>query len=526
MGARRERSSGLRTSRSSSASCWRGVRARSRGENGFLVDPDDRVVCVSASGSCGQYDRRATGGDGRRVATHLYANFGPDRFGRALKRCFDRIASAVTDPVRILHVIRGLANSSGTTHIVGPLAEAQARQGTLSGVLRRETGQAGRRARSDAGGVAGFPMTVPTEHIGLVAPVRQGDDGRAARRPTWCTSTRSGTSQRGGRCGAARRRFRMSSRRRARWRTGRWSEPSVRKQSTPALGREAVLRPRRRHAGADRNRSRAVPTISVSRAPVEVLPNGVDLARSIACQRNRCSVRNSDFPPNSVLFLFLGRLFPKKGLDLLIPAFARLAAGAARGPADRGAGREPVTGQIVERLVQSRGVGRSVRSLGEVQGDRNSRSCAPPMFSCFPSYSGGPASRRPRSDGVRSPGRHHAWLQPRPTCAAIEAGWTADGNRRGVLVAAGCDHVGGSERHPPRNERPTTVTDRYTWDRIARESLRPYHRGAVIEVTRNRLPVSVIVLTHNEAVNIGPCLEALGLRRGRRRRFGQHGPDT
>ena len=31
--------------------------------------------------------------------------------------------------MKILHVVRGLANSSGTTHIVVPLAEEQARQG-------------------------------------------------------------------------------------------------------------------------------------------------------------------------------------------------------------------------------------------------------------------------------------------------------------------------------------------------------------------------------------------------------------
>ena len=31
--------------------------------------------------------------------------------------------------MRVLHVVRGLSNSSGTTHIVGALTEEQARQG-------------------------------------------------------------------------------------------------------------------------------------------------------------------------------------------------------------------------------------------------------------------------------------------------------------------------------------------------------------------------------------------------------------
>ena len=32
-------------------------------------------------------------------------------------------------PLAVLHVVRGMTNSSGTTHIVKPLAEEQARQG-------------------------------------------------------------------------------------------------------------------------------------------------------------------------------------------------------------------------------------------------------------------------------------------------------------------------------------------------------------------------------------------------------------
>lgn len=42
--------------------------------------------------------------------------------------------------MKVLHVIRGMANSSGTTHIVGPLAEAQARSGCEVSVFCVEKG--------------------------------------------------------------------------------------------------------------------------------------------------------------------------------------------------------------------------------------------------------------------------------------------------------------------------------------------------------------------------------------------------
>ena len=42
--------------------------------------------------------------------------------------------------MKVLHVVRGLANSSGTTHIVVPLSEEQARQGCDVSVYYVEKG--------------------------------------------------------------------------------------------------------------------------------------------------------------------------------------------------------------------------------------------------------------------------------------------------------------------------------------------------------------------------------------------------
>ena len=73
--------------------------------------------------------------------------------------------------MRILHVVRGLANSSGTTQIVGPLAEAQARQGHLVRVLFVEK-PGSRPVTPHPSLVVSLecPMTVPTEHAGWSLP--------------------------------------------------------------------------------------------------------------------------------------------------------------------------------------------------------------------------------------------------------------------------------------------------------------------------------------------------------------------
>jgi poly(glycerol-phosphate) alpha-glucosyltransferase len=71
-------------------------------------------------------------------------------------------------PLRVLHVVRGLANSSGVTHIVTPLAEEQAKQGLeVSLFYVRKAGQVA--VEPDPGLVTSrrFDLTLPLNNPGI-----------------------------------------------------------------------------------------------------------------------------------------------------------------------------------------------------------------------------------------------------------------------------------------------------------------------------------------------------------------------
>jgi glycosyltransferase involved in cell wall biosynthesis len=60
------------------------------------------------------------------------------------------------------------------------------------------------------------------------------------------------------------------------------------------------------------------------RPPVIVEPNGIDVSEYMNLPPRGTFRDRFGIPANRVLLLFLGRLHPKKGFDLLLPAFARL----------------------------------------------------------------------------------------------------------------------------------------------------------------------------------------------------------
>jgi glycosyltransferase involved in cell wall biosynthesis len=118
------------------------------------------------------------------------------------------------------------------------------------------------------------------------------------------------------------------------------------------------------------------------RAPIVVAPNGVDLSGFPV-------ERDQNQPRRRRKLLFLGRIHAKKGLDLLIPAWAALKSERAdwelvlAGPGER------AYRCFVESLVRAHGVGDSVRLIGPITGQAKIQQLSESELFILPSYSEG-----------------------------------------------------------------------------------------------------------------------------------------
>jgi len=120
------------------------------------------------------------------------------------------------------------------------------------------------------------------------------------------------------------------------------------------------------------------------KAPAIVEPNGVDL-REFESLPARGGFR-ARFPSIGArpLVLFLSRVHPKKGLDLLVPAFARIESKDAMlmiaGPEEDG------YGSVVRRLVEQHGLGDRVLFCGMLHGAERVAALADADLFVLPSY--------------------------------------------------------------------------------------------------------------------------------------------
>jgi poly(glycerol-phosphate) alpha-glucosyltransferase len=210
------------------------------------------------------------------------------------------------------------------------------------------------------------------------------------------------------------------------------------------------------------------------RAPIAVLPNGVDLASIDRADEALDLHRELALPDEALVVLFLARLFPKKGLDLLIPAFARLLADV---PWARLiiAGHDAGTGyrHVVERLLLEHNVTRESRLLGEVSGSRKFALMRAADVFALPSYSEGLPVAVLEAMACGCP------VVVTPACnlpdvAVSDAGWTTettvDAVRQGLRAAC----ASRPERLRRGRNARALVERRYTWDRISRESVELY----------------------------------------------------
>ncbi len=291
--------------------------------------------------------------------------------------------------LRILHIVRGLRNSSGTTHIVGPLAEEQARLGAdVSLYFVEQGGEA--PVTPDAALVrsSGFPVSVALpapNHAGISFPFASAlrhDIGTFDfvhihaiwNFPTWST-------------------MRAASRARVPFMVAPQGslEPWALKQSAWAKSIYGNLLEKpllKRAAGMQAVSSAEAKQIRDFglEVPTFIVPNGVDaglLTREAPPLAGRLGLGERK------TLLYLSRLHPKKGADILLKAFAQI-------PHEEPltliiAGGDAGSGfaDTLKQLASDLGIGSRCIFLGEVRGEEKYETLLGADIFALPSHSEG-----------------------------------------------------------------------------------------------------------------------------------------
>lgn len=260
--------------------------------------------------------------------------------------------------MRILHVIRGLTNSSGVTHVVIPLSEEQARMGHQVSVFHIEKSrEESLKPSPDLVDSICFPMTVKSVHFGFSVQYarelsrRIGEYDVVHIHAVWNFPTAWAL-----RCAQRRGVPQLVSPQGSldlqAWRIGSFARRAyARAVEIPLLRRATAFQ------ALSPVEEAQIQSFGIS-APCVVIPNGIRL---------------EDFPPAPErapaagrTILFLGRIHPKKGLDILISALGLL-------PPDYSlviAGDDFGSGcrRTLELQIGNAGLKSRVRWLGEVKG--------------------------------------------------------------------------------------------------------------------------------------------------------------
>jgi poly(glycerol-phosphate) alpha-glucosyltransferase len=292
------------------------------------------------------------------------------------------------DPMRILHVIRGLTNSSGTTHIVGPLSEEQARLGHDVSVYFVEKGTEP-PLLPDPGLVAArsFPVSALKGNPGVSLSFARGIDETIRQfdvvhiHAVWNFPTFH-AMRTAGRAGVPYIVAPQGSLEPWALAAGSWQRRIyARHVERPLLNRATRLQALT-EAEAAQFQSFGL------RAPVAVIPNAVQ-PDWLQTERGNLAA-DLGLPQGTKTLLFLSRLHPKKGLDILLRAFADFAreredvvlivAGS-----DAGSGY----GDVIRAMAAELRLGERCLFLGEVRGENKKKVFAGADAFALTSYSEG-----------------------------------------------------------------------------------------------------------------------------------------
>ena len=377
--------------------------------------------------------------------------------------------------MKIIHCIRGLANSSGTTHIVGPLAEAQARLGNEVSVfyVSKPDQQA---VVPDSALVESreFPMSWPTRHLGWSRSYR------AALRetvgsydvvhihaiwnyPTWMAmkeAKRAGVPYMVAPQGSLEA-----------WALGRSAKL---KRLYGVLGERRFYDDASAMQALTENEAAQCRAFGIA-APCEILPNGVDLAGiDAATVKGRGLNERLGLDSEAKVLLFLGRVFPKKGLDVLIPAFAEVA----RNLPDWHlvvAGDDSGTGyrKVMEDVASASEGAERIHFIGEVRGDDKFAALKSAQAFALTSYSEGlpVAVVEAMACGLPvlvTPGCNV------PEVAEADAGWVCNADQKAVAETLKQMLSSGGELESRGEKARCLVEAKFTWPIIAERSIEIY----------------------------------------------------
>ncbi len=378
--------------------------------------------------------------------------------------------------MKILHVIRGLANSSGTTHIVNPLSEAQSKLGAEVSVAYVDKPNAA-AVEPDPALVKSwrFPLSVRLNNPGLSAAYARALPELVAAAdvvhvhaiwnfPSW---------------------WAMRSAVRARtpfivapqgsldpWalRQNRWG-----KRLYGALTEMPLMRRADCMQALSNKEEQQFRQAGIS-GPVRRIPNGIDADMFVNGAQRGDLARQLELPDGSQTLLFLSRVHPKKGLDLLLQAFAAVAE---RFP-ERVlivAGNDAGSGYLetMRALATQLGIAARCRFLGEVSGQTKRDTLMGADAYALVSHSEGlpVASVEALGAGLPCVLSHECNL---PEVEQAEAGWLVAPNVNEASKALDQLFSAPQEASRRGENARNLVSLHFTWDRIAEQTLAVYQQ--------------------------------------------------
>lgn len=374
--------------------------------------------------------------------------------------------------MRVAHVIRGLANSSGTTHIVIPLAEAQAELGCQVSVFHVDKpGQESLAPDPTKVSSERFSLSLPLDNPGVSFPFQRAFARRVREFdvvhihavwnfPTWQAmrlAERAGVP-----CVVAPQGSFDP------WALGRnaWGKRLYGALTERPLLRRVALLQAVTAKELDQLRRAGF------QGPATVIPNGIPHRLFDRARPPPLSVQLG-LPEGERTLLFLSRVHPKKGLDLLIEAHARLrrdhrvtlvVAGT-----DRGSG---YLAQM-RRLAERAGAGAHVRFLGEVAGAAKLDVLqGADAYALLSRSEGLPvALLEALGAGLPCVASRECNL---PEIAEAGAGWLVEPSTASGLAALRELFSNRLEAQRRAGRGVELIAQRYTWQAIARQTLEVY----------------------------------------------------